>query len=440
MSTSRELISLQVGQCGNQIGWKFWDTLIQEHDLHSFTGLAEASSTFFSIKDSTTSSKLLKARAVLVDTEERVLSETHKRAAFCQSSIKTSFVVVAQSGSGNNWADGYFEYGPSKGEETIEALRRQAEDANSLQGILMFHSVGGGTGSGLGSWLLEHIPDNFGKIAKLTFSVFPGQSDDVITSPYNTIFSLSSLAEHSDISVVLDNEALTKLVTSDNSPQSRTEKPFDSMNQYVARFISDFLAPMRYPGSLNVDVGELTTNLVPFPSLSFAAPALASMSSSNKGITTVTELFKAVTKRDKQLCSIDLNNRTLLSSALFGRGKPISIYDLNAGAKRLQDSFPLAYWSDEIVKIGLTSMPPSKTIPASAVALFNSCGVTGVLDSYMKKFDTLFSRKAFASHYEKWMTFTEMKDKRDAVCDVGAFYNQIEQTPPPTNYRIIPIV
>ena len=27
----RELITLQVGQCGNQIGWRFWDLALREH-------------------------------------------------------------------------------------------------------------------------------------------------------------------------------------------------------------------------------------------------------------------------------------------------------------------------------------------------------------------------------------------------------------------------
>ena len=29
----REIVHMQVGQCGNQVGTKFWETLAQEHGL-----------------------------------------------------------------------------------------------------------------------------------------------------------------------------------------------------------------------------------------------------------------------------------------------------------------------------------------------------------------------------------------------------------------------
>ena len=51
----------------------------------------------------------LKARAVLIDMEESVIESSHK------SSIGELFdpalAVTSQSGSGNNWAVGHYEYG-----------------------------------------------------------------------------------------------------------------------------------------------------------------------------------------------------------------------------------------------------------------------------------------------------------------------------------------
>jgi hypothetical protein len=50
---------------------------------------------------------------------------------------------------------------------------------------------------------------------------------------------------------------------------------FDSMNGVVASLLTDLTASARFPGSLNVDLNEITTNLVPFPRLHYLIPALS---------------------------------------------------------------------------------------------------------------------------------------------------------------------
>lgn len=39
----REIVTLQVGQCGNQIGYKFWESIAREHDINTTSGLFEGS-------------------------------------------------------------------------------------------------------------------------------------------------------------------------------------------------------------------------------------------------------------------------------------------------------------------------------------------------------------------------------------------------------------
>lgn len=61
------------------------------------------------------------------------------------------------SGSGNNWAQGHHVYGPQYHQKLLQRLRRAAEACDSLQGFLLLHSLGGGTGSGLGTYLLSML-------------------------------------------------------------------------------------------------------------------------------------------------------------------------------------------------------------------------------------------------------------------------------------------
>lgn len=80
-------IVVQVGQCGNQIGCRFWDLALREHAKNNENGLFdEALHSFFRNVDPKNGKecplgtgksiiKGLKARSVLVDMEEGVVNE-----------------------------------------------------------------------------------------------------------------------------------------------------------------------------------------------------------------------------------------------------------------------------------------------------------------------------------------------------------------------------
>jgi tubulin gamma len=81
----------------------------------------------------------------------------------------------------------------------------------------LLHSIAGGTGSGLGSWLLENLSDHYPKKLAQSFSVFPtnrdGGSSDVVVQPYNSILTLKRLAVNADSVIVVDNSALDQIVS-----------------------------------------------------------------------------------------------------------------------------------------------------------------------------------------------------------------------------------
>ena len=102
-------------------------------------------------------------------------------------------------------------------------------DLTILQGFMMTHSIAGGTGSGLGSYLLERLSDHFPKKLLHTYSVFPGDGD-VVVQPYNNLLATKRLVEHADSVIMVDNLALHKLVE-DNMELS--EASFRQTNQLV---------------------------------------------------------------------------------------------------------------------------------------------------------------------------------------------------------------
>jgi tubulin gamma len=68
------------------------------------------------------------------------------------------------------------------------------------QGFMLLHSIAGGTGSGLGSYLLERMNDRYPKKLIQTYSVFPDSQGvgDVVVTPYNSILALRRLTENAD--------------------------------------------------------------------------------------------------------------------------------------------------------------------------------------------------------------------------------------------------
>ncbi|KAJ8478180.1 hypothetical protein OPV22_021907 [Ensete ventricosum] len=144
----------------------------------------------------------------------------------------------------------------------LDRIRKFADNCTGLQGFLVFDAVGGGTVSGLGSLLLERLSVDYGNKSKLGFTVYP--SPQVSTSTH-------SLLEHTDVVVLLDNEAIYDIC----------RRSLD-IERLVSQVISSLTASLRFDGALNVDVTEFQTNLVPYPRIHFMLSSYAPVISAEK--------------------------------------------------------------------------------------------------------------------------------------------------------------
>ena len=206
----REIITLQCGQCGNQIGMEFWKQLCLEHGISKEGTLEEFATAGGDRKDVffyQADDEQYIPRALLFDLEPRVLNHVQQTLPrlFNQENI---YQHPSGGGAGNNWAMGY-SMAEHVQEELMEMIDREADGSESLEGFLVCHSIAGGTGSGMGSFLLERLNDHFPKKLIQTYSVFPNQADssDVVVQPYNSLLTLKRLTLNADAVVVLDNTA-----------------------------------------------------------------------------------------------------------------------------------------------------------------------------------------------------------------------------------------
>merc|ERR1711861_122326 len=120
-----------------------------------------------------------------------------------------------------------------------------------MGGFTMTHSLGGGTGSGMGTLLISKIREEYPDRVMCTYSVFPSPKvSDTVVEPYNCVLSVHQLVENSDESLLLDNEALYDICF-------RTLK------------LTTPTCCLRFPGQLNCDLRKLAVNMIPFPRLHF---------------------------------------------------------------------------------------------------------------------------------------------------------------------------
>merc|ERR1712156_902922 len=158
--------------------------------------------------------------------------------------------------------------GYTTGKEIMDSvsdrLKKAVEDCDNLQGFIMTHSVGGGTGSGLGMLILERLAVDYRKKSKIGCEIYPAPSiSTCIVEPYNGLLSTHWLLDHTEVSLVLDNEALYTICTALKLDKIQ----YSHLNKLCAKSISCMTSALRFEGDLNVDMNEFQTNLVPFPRL-----------------------------------------------------------------------------------------------------------------------------------------------------------------------------
>ena len=82
-------------------------------------------------------------------------------------------LITGKEDAANNYARGHYTIGKEQIEVSMDKIRRLTDSCSGLQGFVVFHSFGGGTGSGFGSLLMERLSIDYGKKAKLGFSIYP---------------------------------------------------------------------------------------------------------------------------------------------------------------------------------------------------------------------------------------------------------------------------
>ena len=286
----RNVLTVNVGECGINVGHTVWQQYCVEHNINCGGELKNNGDDgdFRSFFEETEKGKFI-ARNLMVSLDPDAIDNIKNNSKYC-SIFDPDYMIGGYQGSGHIFARGHYSAGKEIIDKVADALRRIWERIDGRgQGFVVNNSVSSGTGSGLTSLILERLAVDFRRRNKTGFHIFGShdhKSNSVIEA-YNEILSVHWLLDHTEISTVFDNAKLYNLCknylakSSKDSDSNDINITYQDMNVLISKIESCYTAGIRFVSELNVSLDEHTNDLVSFPRLHFCIPSLAPLIPNN---------------------------------------------------------------------------------------------------------------------------------------------------------------
>ncbi|GMH36047.1 hypothetical protein BSKO_03915 [Bryopsis sp. KO-2023] len=263
------VISLEIGGCGAGVASKFWGLIDQsllevDRDDGHKSQLDLKWQRAFVRSDSR---QRLLARRLVIDSDPR--SAPKKSRAFDSQSILG--VPSKKSGCGKNWASGYSlprANEKRKGKSTMfekpawnssakvphedfnlqdrimDGIRKEVEVCTGTPEFLLWHSLAGGVGGGMTSFVLEHLRDTYPKmyIASASFGSLGAGFDPM--QKINSIMCLGWLQAYVDLPMLFRPEAFDLHPRNAIASKSSPDLDLPGLNEKIAQGVAGALWPL----------------------------------------------------------------------------------------------------------------------------------------------------------------------------------------------------
>lgn len=374
----REIVVIQMGNCGNKIGERFWEIISEEHNINRcghFYGNSILPYQRLNVYYECAPENRFVPRCAIVDldpTQPYILRASHIGTLF-----NPDHFITGCHGTGNNFAKGYYTEGAELMDSVLEVVRKQVENCDFLQGFQMLHSVGGGTGSGMGSLLINNLKNEYQDRVINPFTIYPSEKvSDAVVEPYNAILGISEQILNADETINFDNEALFDICL--NTLKVKAPRLSD-LNHLISMTMSGVTTCFRYPGQLNTDLRKVLTNMCIYPRLKFFIPGYAPLYSSTNNIKyehiTVKSLVRQLFSPGYQMAGYDVQYGKYLTCAAIFRGL-VSSKEVEEAMVNVQEtnSEIFAKWIPNNIKSAICDISP-RGITASSTLLSNTSAI-----------------------------------------------------------------
>ncbi|KAM6188929.1 tubulin alpha-1C chain-like [Sarcoramphus papa] len=344
-------------------------------------------------------------------------------------------LITGKEDAANNCARGHHTIGKEIIDPVRDHIRKLADPCTGLQGFLVFHSFGGGTGSGFTSLLMERLSVDYSKKSKLEFSIYPApQVSTAVVEPYNSILTTHTTLEHSDCTFMVNNEAIYDICCRNLDIERPT---YTNLNRLISQIVSSITASLCFDGALNVDLTEFQTNLVPYPRIHFPLATYAPVISAEKAYheqLSVAEITGACFEPANQTVKCDPRHGMDTACCLLYRGDVVP-KDVNAAiaAIKTKRSIQLGDWCPSGFKVGIDYQPPT-ALPGGELAkaqravcmLRNTTAVAEAWARLDHEFDLMYAKRAFVPCYVgEGMEEREFSEAREDMAVLEKDYEEV---------------
>ncbi|XP_057695262.1 tubulin delta chain isoform X1 [Corythoichthys intestinalis] len=406
------VVTVQLGQCGNQVGLDLFDTLYNDAQAGQKKSYATASYErfFHQTKDGD-----LVARAVLIDMEPKVIKQNFSKTAKSGVWKYDSASSFSQSqGSGNNWANGFCIHGPRHREVMEDLIRREVERCDKLTGFMAMMSVAGGTGSGVGTYVTQCLRDVYPKSFIVNHLIWPYETGEVTVQDYNSVLTLGHIYQLSDGILVHENDMVNKICSqllhiSDISIADLNKviahqlgaifQPVftaDSDGHYSRNFLGEFVSALachpEYKLLSMSTVPQMPSSYIPYTT--FEWPSL--IKHLRRMLISNTRM-EEVTGSTQSLTGSNLN--TSLANLLILRGK--DVFTANTGD--FSETSLYTSWQSPKDAFNVWKCPvPFRKYEKMAMLVSNSQALIEPLDNTLRKAWSMFAARAYVYQYTRF--------------------------------------
>ena len=261
-------VFVQIGQCGNQLSIPLWQNLKETKEDRNTTQVYSTLDGF--------------NRSVHIDSEPKVVKKLPEL-----FKLRDNNIVVGKRGRGTNFALGYNGV-KSIGddhvlENSLEAIRKEVEKCDTYSGCIVLHSLSGGTGSGLGSHIIENLRDLYPCNYIMSCCVAPCVSGESPLQSFNALLTLNWLQNYCDSIILQQNDHLVYQASRKKQSSKSPSVSFQDINKLVASILAGIFLPTdTLSTSVGVSLGqepwEVVRTLTPMPGLKFVHTAQYSSS------------------------------------------------------------------------------------------------------------------------------------------------------------------
>ncbi|XP_075860727.1 tubulin alpha-1C chain-like [Microcebus murinus] len=318
----------------------------------------------------------------------------------------------------------------------LERICKLTDQCTRLHGFLIFHSFGGGTGSGFTSLLMEQLSVDYGKKSKLKFAIYPApQVSTVVAEPYNSILTTQTTLEHSNCAFMVDNEAIYDICRRNLDIEHPT---YTNLNWVIGQIVSSIIASLRFDGALNVDFTEFQTNLVPYPCIPFLLLTYSPIISAEKAYheqLSVAEITNACFEPSNQIVKCDLRHSKYMACCMLYCGEVV-LKDVNAtiATIKTKHSIQSVDWHPTGFKVGINYQPPT-VVPGGSLAkaqqavcmLSNTTAIAEAWACLEHKFNLMYAKWVFVHWYVgEGMKEEEFSEAREDLATREKDYEEVD--------------